>query len=554
MVPVLAAVQAASSPVSSGFVDYLTTIGAIGVVTMALIQTAKDMLPLRRWFQRRRFREWLVEGVGEAGAPDRSATLAARGDHGTVALDADAAERRIVSLATDGDRDALYTLPMEQMCGQISAALQVVLEYPARDRNVVAIVASQAAPGDLAALFAGAGEEAQARLEFANAKTRVMHQFQRAIDAFQIATSYRWKLLMQVASLLLCGVLTFVAMQMRIPRGDELCRGMGSGDRGRDPGWVPRARGPGRHGGAPGTAEVAVAGTLPEISVRAPDRDSGGPVVDVRGALPPGGSVLLLVHGYANSATAARESWAAFLGGLAAAKIGGWMPQNPTGVQWPGDEPIVVVNQAAYPQKIGVSRDSARRIDAFLRATTGGTAGPPILVSIVAHSLGCRLVAELLQCLSQPPTHRVIVDRVVLMAAAVPTDRVDRNQPLRPGVEWAGGVEALYSEGDHVLELAFPIGETVGGDGFFPTAVGRHGGPGSTWLATQQMAHAGALYGHSNYWPGGESAAAAAAFLRIPVAGAIPARATARNTPAESHAIDARQLGGRRIQVRSLPA
>ena len=219
MVPVLAALQAAPSPVSSGFVDYLTTIGAIGVITMALIQTAKDMLPLRRWFQRRRFRRWLVEGVGEAGAPDRSATLAARGDEGAVALDARAAERRVVSLATDGDADALYTLPVEQMCGQISAALQVVLEYPARDRNVVAIVASQSAPGDLSALFAELGDEAQARLDFASAKTRVMHQFQRAIDAFQIATSYRWKLLMQGISLVLCGVLTFVAMHMRFHVG-----------------------------------------------------------------------------------------------------------------------------------------------------------------------------------------------------------------------------------------------------------------------------------------------------------------------------------------------
>ena len=293
---------------------------------------------------------------------------------------------------------------------------------------------------------------------------------------------------------------------------------------------------------------------LPEISVRAPDRNSGGPVVDVHGALPAGNSVLLLVHGYANSAAAARASWAAFLDGLARVRIGGWLPQNPTGVQWPGDEPIVVVNQAAYPQKIGVSRDSARKIDEYLRRLGGGPVGPPVVLSIVAHSLGCRLVAELLERLSLPPAHRVIVDRVVLMAAAVPTAKVDRDEPLRPGVEWAGGIEALHSEGDNVLKLAFPIGETAGGDGFFPTAVGRHGGPGSTWLATAQMAHAGRLYGHSDYWPGEESAAAAAAFLRIPVAGAIPSRATARNTPAGPNAIGSRELGGRLLERRALPA
>ena len=275
-------------------------------------------------------------------------------------------------------------------------------------------------------------------------------------------------------------------------------------------------------------------------------------MVDVRGTLPAGGNVLLLVHGYANSAAAARDSWAAFLASIAVARIGGWMPQNPTGVQWPGDEPVVGVNQAAYPLKIGVSRDSARRIDAFLRRLAG-PGGPPLTLSIVAHSLGCRLVAELLECLSQPPAHAVRVDRVVLMAAAVPTDRVDVGKGLRPGVEWARGIEAMHSEGDDVLRFAFPIGETAGGDGFFPTAVGRHGGPGATWLTTPLMAHGGHLYGHSDYWPGAESAAAAAAFLGIPVAGAIPSRATLRNTPARPAAIPSRRLGGRRIDGRSLP-
>ncbi|MGH7669243.1 MAG: hypothetical protein ACRENQ_07075, partial [Gemmatimonadaceae bacterium] len=197
MVPIFTALQAGTSPASSGFVDYLATISGVGVIAMALIQTAKDMLPLRRWFQGRHFREWLAEGIGEAGSPDRAAMLAARAPQAAVVLDAAAAERRIVSLATDGDADALYTLPVEQMCGQISAALQVVLEYPARDRNVMAIVASQSAPGDLEMLFAGAGDDAEARYDFTSAKTRVIHQTQRAIDAFQIATSYRWKLMLQ---------------------------------------------------------------------------------------------------------------------------------------------------------------------------------------------------------------------------------------------------------------------------------------------------------------------------------------------------------------------
>ncbi len=293
---------------------------------------------------------------------------------------------------------------------------------------------------------------------------------------------------------------------------------------------------------------------LPEISVRLPGRDAGGPAVPARGMLPPaGGAVFLLVHGYANSASDARESWSAFLDDLAAARLGGWLPRNPTGVQWPGDEPIVGINQASYPLKIEVAVRSAGLVADFLTAAAPAS-GPRLTLSVAAHSLGCRLAVELLRELAARPDHGVVVDRVVLMAAAVPTGSVDRDGPLRPGVFWTRGVQALYSAGDDVLRFAFPIGETAGGDGFFPTAVGRHGDPGSTWLSARQMNHGGKLYGHGDYWRGTESAAAAAAFLGIPVAASIPVRATVANDLVDGNAIAGRAIGARSIAARSLAA
>jgi hypothetical protein len=231
MLPVQALLQAsASAPtLTSGVVSYLTTISAIGVVTMALIQTAKDMLPIRRWFQANRFRVWLRQGAAEAEAPDRASVLAGEGGAG-MRLDPVAAEHRVIALATDGDGDALYDLPIEQMCGQINAALQLVLEFPARDRNLVAMVASQSSPADLTALFNAASGAAAAvdAPGVAEARTRVMHQFQRAIDAFQIAASYRWKLWMQIASLVLCGGLTYIAMLANFHVGTSYVGGVGA--------------------------------------------------------------------------------------------------------------------------------------------------------------------------------------------------------------------------------------------------------------------------------------------------------------------------------------
>ncbi|HVZ78780.1 MAG TPA: alpha/beta hydrolase [Gemmatimonadaceae bacterium] len=278
--------------------------------------------------------------------------------------------------------------------------------------------------------------------------------------------------------------------------------------------------------------------------------DSGGAVVPVHGDLGAATSaVVLLVHGYANSANAARESWTAFLQGIADETVGGWQPRV-VGVQWPGDEPLPVLNQASYPSKIGVARESAACVAEWLRSANG-PGGAPMTISIVAHSLGCRLAVELLERIADDPgAYNVVVDRVVLMAGAVPTVRVDAGHELRDGAEFPHGTCALFSEGDDVLRIAFPIGETAGGDGFFPTAVGRHGGPGSTWTAAQQMAHsAGGLYGHSDYWPGREAARAAAAFLRLVVLAQPLARGLDAVAPPEPNVIGERTLASRALPV-----
>jgi hypothetical protein len=215
MVLPFAAFQNPGSATASGLIAYLTTISAIGLITMALIQTVKDMTPLRRVFQRAKLRRWLMEGVGEASEPARAAIT--RPADQAPALDAHEAERRIIAMATDGDGDALYDLPIEQMCGQINAALQVVAEYPRQERLLLEIVGSQARPEDVA-LMARDGAAVEQGTEptqaYSAAKSRVIHQFQRAVDAFQIATSYRWKAAMQWASLGLCAVLTGVALAM----------------------------------------------------------------------------------------------------------------------------------------------------------------------------------------------------------------------------------------------------------------------------------------------------------------------------------------------------
>jgi hypothetical protein len=173
---------------------------------MAMLQTAKDLFPIRRWFQRRFLRDW----------------LARKGGKGVV----DKVEQDLIALATDGERNAFYDLPIEQLSGQIAAAAQVVMDYPARHSELLHCLASQVPKESVDRLLGVKDslrvafenlkrtDSTQARQELetlADAKARVMHQIQRNIDALQIAATYRWKFWFQLASFAVSFLLAYAA-------------------------------------------------------------------------------------------------------------------------------------------------------------------------------------------------------------------------------------------------------------------------------------------------------------------------------------------------------
>jgi hypothetical protein len=202
-------IQSLIDAASKGAVPYLGAVAAVGTITMALIQTAKDLFPLRRLFQRGRVLEWLAEGAVDAKTKFG-------GD-----VSAGTAERDLIHLATDDDSSALYDLPIEQLCGQLNAAAQLALDYPNLHFDLLAVTASGAAAEDLQALRtppplpAKAGdmtpELLAAKTSYTDARNRVSHQVQRAIDALQISVGFRWKWSLQIASFVLSALIAGIA-------------------------------------------------------------------------------------------------------------------------------------------------------------------------------------------------------------------------------------------------------------------------------------------------------------------------------------------------------
>lgn len=200
----------------------------IAALSMAIIQTAKNMFRLRYWFQRAHVESWLAGRAASAPAPQTA---------GAAQLTADPvpAKEHLLRLAASGDAHALYSLPIEQLCGQINASTQILLDYPKLHWSLLNTLASKAHGEDLDTIrttdqeklkeFSRTtpAESAQFRdpayaanrkqlADYVEARNRISHQIQRSVDSLQISVSLRWKFWMQLASILISAFLGFIAL------------------------------------------------------------------------------------------------------------------------------------------------------------------------------------------------------------------------------------------------------------------------------------------------------------------------------------------------------
>jgi hypothetical protein len=181
-------------------------LAGIGTISMALLQTAKNVFPLHQRFQEKRIRAWLTT---------RDAKYAAN------------AEEDMIALAMAGDRTAFYNSDIDQLCIQIKNSLTAALDYPTLHEALIFCLASSASNTDLQELFnpphadvflkgaqQSTREEREAIRQYATAKTRVGAEMHCAIDALESAIAFRWKRTLQIASLFLSAIVGVIALQI----------------------------------------------------------------------------------------------------------------------------------------------------------------------------------------------------------------------------------------------------------------------------------------------------------------------------------------------------
>jgi pimeloyl-ACP methyl ester carboxylesterase len=180
----------------------------------------------------------------------------------------------------------------------------------------------------------------------------------------------------------------------------------------------------------------------------------GGAVVPARLTLPAPtldvlqhcANIVFLVHGFNVSRQAGTVELEALAANLPALGTGAAVA-----VLWPGDSSI---GPLSYPFETNKADDSAVELAKFI---ADSLPQKPRL-SLIGHSLGCRVVMETVR---QLWIRDIAVAQVCLMAAAMDNDSLAVPEEYREAAAYAGEVCVLYSPADQVLQYAYPLGNLL---------------------------------------------------------------------------------------------
>jgi len=297
----------------------------------------------------------------------------------------------------------------------------------------------------------------------------------------------------------------------------------------------------------------------PSLSFRS--GPSGGSVVSppvrspLSGVLAGTGAIVLLVHGYNNDQADASAAYRAFLDRQ---RDIGPIRDKMVAVYWPGDN---WEGGLHYTRAIPKAKATARALADEVRRAVA--ANGYLRVKVLAHSLGCRVTLEMLRELShnRPPT--LVVERFVLMAAAVATSAVSSGRPLRQALDAMSLVPfmSLYSPEDPVLAFAFPAGQALAGEGFFPRALGHDHWSGPSAVSPPRLTQRRATQArHGHYWGGSRETLPVPVnewirqFLDIgvPPPRSVPARLTEVRVMEDPRTVAARVVGARTTPARAV--
>jgi hypothetical protein len=238
--------------IASWLASWVVPLTAIGTLSMAVLQTAKNLLPWRRRFQRKRITAFLADSIDElpsevvervvalercvdrltsrqprpgpmAETSEGAPAMAARQEQ----IEPSRAELDLISLVAAGDENALYDLSIDELAAQVKGVGSVILDYSRLHSTLLVCLATKANPSDLLLVLDPPShdplwhesdeekfEDKQFVKKYAAAKSRIATQLRCSIDSMQTSIAFQWKRTLQLAAFLLSFIFGAVAVNV----------------------------------------------------------------------------------------------------------------------------------------------------------------------------------------------------------------------------------------------------------------------------------------------------------------------------------------------------
>jgi hypothetical protein len=124
-------------------------------------------------------------------------------------------EKDLLRITASGDAWALYDAELEDVCAQLSAAAQLLVDYPEVAPKLLKTIARSASARDLGRILqanARNTQDAQLRQIVFDARNRVRAITIRSVDMFKLTTGSIWQRGLQVVSFALSFLIALVAV------------------------------------------------------------------------------------------------------------------------------------------------------------------------------------------------------------------------------------------------------------------------------------------------------------------------------------------------------
>ncbi|HYP08117.1 MAG TPA: hypothetical protein VER03_17930 [Bryobacteraceae bacterium] len=182
-------IQALITQIQGGPLNYFLALAALGVLTMSIVQAAKNLLPLRERFHRAALQAWIARR-------ERERLLEV--------------EQHLIRLAADGNFKALYDADTEELCRNLEGVGQLAVDYPLHG-SFATLLRSMTSPhiDDDLAILRNPAITGDARVE---ARDRVRQHLAQSINAFRLSTSSRWQRRLHLTSFAVSFVIALFAL------------------------------------------------------------------------------------------------------------------------------------------------------------------------------------------------------------------------------------------------------------------------------------------------------------------------------------------------------